>query len=92
MKLDNKKRAKNGKSRGKKKVPQLRLNTVRNTRISIGALIRCLLRGEIASRPFRDVMVGMARLAEIWRLEKDLQIESRLDLIEEKINAVPKQN
>ena len=61
---------------------QLRLNTLENSRKSFARIIRMYSRGEIGRILFRDLAYGFTGFLSYWRLEKDTEIEARLEAIE----------
>lgn len=62
---------------------QLRLNTLENSRQSLTRIIRMYTKGELDHEPYRDIVYGFAGLLAYWKLEKDCEIEKRLDRIED---------
>ena len=62
---------------------QLRMNTLEKSRQSLTRVIRMYTKGEIDHEGFRDIVYGFAGLLSYWKLEKDCEIEKRLDAIED---------
>jgi hypothetical protein len=62
---------------------QLRLNTLPNSRRSYNRIARAYLAGEINTEKARALGYLMNGILQFWRLESDLEIESRLDQIED---------
>ena len=65
-----------------------RLNTKDHNaaRLSLGRLIRQYSKGdEIPSQQFRDLIYAMNTLLAYFKLDSDLRIEERLDVIEDAI-------
>ena len=62
-----------------------RINTKsHNTaRLSLGRLIRAYQKGEMESQMFRDLTYGMNTLLSYFKHAADLEIEKRLDAIED---------
>mgnify|MGYP007123703269 CR=1 FL=1 len=69
---------------------QLRLNTLENSRKSFARIIRLYARGELDRVLFRDLTYGFTGYLAYWKLEKDIEIESRLDAIEQAIERQAK--
>ena len=65
---------------------QLRLNSLENSRRSFARIIRMYARGEIDRNVYRDLCYGLTGFLSYWKLEKDCQIEDRLDAIEKAID------
>ncbi len=64
---------------------QLRLNTLSNSRKSYNRVARAYLAGEIDTEKARGLGYLLNGVLQYWRLEKDLEIEARLDAIEVKL-------
>jgi len=64
-----------------------RINTATHekARLSLGRLIREYQRGELESQTFRDLIYGMNTLLAYFRHASELDIERRLDTIEDSI-------
>ncbi len=69
------------------RIPQLRLNTLVNSRKSLTRIIRLFNAGNIAEAKFRALIYGFANLLQYWKVEKDLEIEKRIEAIEDIVNA-----
>ena len=54
-------------------------------RLSLGRLLRQYQADEIPSQQFRDLVFGMNSLLAYFRFATDLEIEKRLDVIEDAI-------
>lgn len=65
----------------------LRLNTVENSRRTLAAMIREYHKGNLEESNFRALVYGMSKLLEFFRVEKDLEIEKRLEEIESKLGG-----
>lgn len=61
---------------------QLRLNTLENCRRSYARIIREYEAGHIEDARARTLGYLMTGLLSYWKLEKDLEIEERLERIE----------
>ena len=66
---------------------QFRLNTVENTRKSMGRLIRMYLRDEVEREVFRDAIYGFSAYLSAWKLGKDDSIEQRIKILEQQLKA-----
>ena len=64
---------------------RLRLNTPENTRKTLGRLTRLFDAGEIKETKYRALVYGLSKLLEYFRFEKDIEIEKRILVIEEKL-------
>lgn len=64
---------------------RLTLNTVTNSRLTLGRLMRARVAGKIDRELFRDLCYGFEKQLQYWKLEADLRIEGRLDAIEAKL-------
>ena len=64
-----------------------RINTkTHNTaRISLGRLIRSFQHGEVTEKDFRALVYGMNCLLGFYRLDCELEIEKRLEAIEDQL-------
>ena len=62
---------------------QLRLNTLENSRQSLGRIIRMYSRGELDAVPYRNLCYGFSHYLSYWKVELDARIEERLDAIED---------
>lgn len=69
---------------------RLRLNTVRNCRLSLARVSRMYAAGEIPAVEARTMTYLITQLLGWFRLESDLEIERRIATIEEKINQMEK--
>lgn len=69
-----------------KTIQQMRLNTLENSRKTFARLIRLYNADQISTEKFRTLCYAMSHYLSYWRLEKDIEIERRLDLIEDKLN------
>ena len=61
---------------------QFRLNTIRNSRQSMGRIIRMFQKGEISGNEARTLRYLMDGYLAWFKLESDLQIEQRIEAIE----------
>jgi hypothetical protein len=64
---------------------QLRLNTLENSRLSYNRIARAYLSGEIQTEQARTLGYLMNGILQFWRLEKDLEVERRLEQIEQQL-------
>jgi hypothetical protein len=65
----------------------LRLNSVGNTRKSLAKVVRLYARGQLPEGRFRALCYGLSHLIAAFRLEKNIEIEERLAMIEETMEA-----
>jgi hypothetical protein len=65
----------------------MRLNTIENSRRTLASIIREFHKGKIDETTFRALVYGMSKLLEYFRIEKELQIEERLDAIEDRLEG-----
>lgn len=63
----------------------LRLNTLANTRKTYARLIRAYFAGRLPDRAARTGAFMMSGLIAAFRLEKDLEIEARLEELERRL-------
>lgn len=68
-------------------IKQLRLSTPEASRKTYARILRAFNIGELDEGKFRALVYGLSHYLEYWKFEKDLQIESRLKAIEEKLGA-----
>ena len=75
-------------------VRQLRLNTLENSRKSYNRVVQAYLRGEIPTEQARTLAYLMVGQLQFWRLEfdikkwkKELEIEERLQRVEEQLSG-----
>lgn len=68
----------------------LRLNTHQNARKSMARLIRLYDKDEISDTKFRNLCYALSRLLEYFRFEKDLEVEERLDKLEQYVEKAKK--
>lgn len=61
---------------------RLNLNSLEAARKSYGRILRMAARGLIDSQRFRDLCYGFNGLLQYMRIEKELEIEHRLEQIE----------
>jgi hypothetical protein len=66
----------------------LRLNTPVNTRKSFARIIRLFARHEIEGDYYRALIYGLSQYLNAWKLEKDLELESRILKLEDKIEKL----
>jgi len=59
------------------------LNTAKNTRQTLGRVLRAYNRDEIEADKFRNLVYGFSKYLEYIKHEDDLRIEERLEAIEE---------
>ena len=67
---------------------KLRLNTVGNSRKSLARIIREYADGTMDSQKARDLAYLFSHYLGYFKLEKDCEIEKRLELIEEHLNSL----
>ena len=67
-------------------IQQLRLNTLENCRKSYNRIIRDYLAGGMDTETGRAVAYMLNGLLQYWRLEKDIEIERRLEAIEQRLH------
>ena len=60
----------------------LRLGSVKSCRQTLSRLVREYSRGNIEEAPFKTLTWGVSQLIAWWRLEKDIQIEERIERLE----------
>ena len=65
----------------------LNLDTVEDTRASYAALIKAYAAGETSENQARALAYLFAGYLQYWRTVKDLDIEQRLDAIEESLKG-----
>lgn len=74
--------------RGKKATFEaLDLDTLEDSRKSFARVIKAYGAGEISENMGRALTYMLSNYLNYWKLEKDLEIEERLDRIEEKIEG-----
>lgn len=61
------------------------IETMWNSRLTLGRLMRYRAAGKIDRELFRDLCYGFEKQLQFWKLEADLRIEGRLDAIEAKL-------
>ena len=66
-------------------IKQLRLNTLENSRKSYNRIAVAYLNDEMPSEKARTLGYLLNGILQYWRLEADLRIEERLDVIEDAI-------
>ena len=64
---------------------QLRLNTLKNSRLTYNRITRAYLAGEIETEKARTLGYLMNGILQFWKLEKEIDIEQRLRAIEDAI-------
>ena len=68
------------------KFGKLRLNTLHNTRVTFGRVLRVYAKKEIASTFYRDLVYGISKYAELFKAETNEDLARRLDEIERRLN------
>lgn len=63
----------------------LRMGSVKSCRTTMVRLTREYAAGKVDDSTFRAVIWAMGQLISYWRLEKDLQIEARIEAIEKQL-------
>jgi len=66
----------------------MRLNTLENARKTYARFLRAYAAGIIPSGYFRDIVYGFSGFLQYWKLEKDIEIEERIEALEAKIDEV----
>ena len=64
-------------------IKQLRLNTLQNTKRSYCRLLRAFIADDIDAAKARTAAYLLNGILQYWRLESDLQIEERIERIEQ---------
>ena len=65
----------------------LRLGSVKACRQSMTRLVREYGKGRVDSTTFRTTVWALGQLVTYWRLEKDLEIEKRIEALESKLEG-----
>ena len=65
---------------------RLTLNTLENSRRTLGRILREFHNGKMEERKFRAIMYGLGKFLEYWKLEKELDLEKRIQAIEEALD------
>jgi hypothetical protein len=65
---------------------KLRLNTHVGARRTLARLLREYDNGAMESEKFRDLVYGLSKLLDYFRLERELEIEHRLEAIERRLD------
>lgn len=68
-------------------VPRLLLNTTENARRSLARVLRAYLAGTLDATKYRNLVYGLSAMLGYYRQEADMQIEARLEKIEEAIEG-----
>lgn len=68
----------------------LRLNTLINSRKTLGRLLREFNAGKVQGEKFRTMVYGLSILLQYWKVEKEAELEERLEAIEKHISEVSK--
>ena len=63
-------------------MPKMPLNTLEHSRQQLTKLIRLRRNQEMETSLFRDLTYSFSVLLQYWKLEKDIEIEKRLEAIE----------
>ena len=62
---------------------RLILNNITNSRKTLARIIRWYFAGEIAAEKYRNLVYGISNLLNAFKLESGLEIEKRIERIEE---------
>jgi len=68
-------------------LPRLALNTLENARKSYARLIRGYMAGKIPEPIFKAVCYGLSGFLGYWREEKSIELERRIEMIEQSIRS-----
>ena len=66
---------------------QLRLGSLKSTRATLARLVRKYASGEIDRETFKDIVWALSQLVQVMKIEKDSNLEERLDEIERRIDG-----
>jgi len=66
---------------------KLMLHSVPATRRTFARIIREYAKGRIAESDYKAVIWGLSQYLGAFRLEKDIELEKRLEALEDRINA-----
>ena len=65
----------------------LRLRSIKSARQTLARILRERGKGNIDRETFRDLIYGMSHLLAFMKTEKELDIEERLQVIEDRLEA-----
>jgi len=68
--------------------PRFPLNTIEQTRRSFARVIRMYIKKKIGREEYRDLVYGLSSYANVFKIQKDLEMADMLNEIQEKLDAI----